>query len=58
MGTSLMSTLRWLRVPGDTVFAIGAIAFVLFIFGLRFGYFVKPGRNVPEAEVSDGTLAA
>jgi nitric oxide reductase subunit B len=41
MGTPLMTTLRWLRVPGDTLFAIGAIAFVLFIFGLKFGYSLK-----------------
>jgi nitric oxide reductase subunit B len=29
--TPLMNTLRWLRVPGDTVFAIGAIALALFV---------------------------
>ncbi len=27
-------TFRWLRVPGDTIFAIGAIALVVFVFGL------------------------
>ncbi len=31
MGTSIMQTLRWLRVPGDTVFAAGAIALVFFV---------------------------
>ncbi|HEX6124369.1 MAG TPA: nitric-oxide reductase large subunit [Pyrinomonadaceae bacterium] len=30
MQTSLMQTLRWMRLFGDTVFAIGAIAFVWF----------------------------
>jgi len=29
-----MQTLRWLRMPGDTLFAIGAIGLV---FGLGFG---------------------
>jgi nitric oxide reductase subunit B len=58
MGTGLMTTLRWLRVPGDTLFAIGAIAFVLFIFGLRFGYFVKPTRGSQEALASGAAIAA
>jgi len=32
LGTPLMQTLRWLRVPGDTIFALGELALVLFIF--------------------------
>jgi nitric oxide reductase subunit B len=32
-----IETFRWLRVIGDTIFAIGAIALALFIFGLRRG---------------------
>ncbi|MEZ5345521.1 MAG: nitric-oxide reductase large subunit [Pyrinomonadaceae bacterium] len=36
MQTDLMQTLRWLRVIGDTVFAIGAVAFVWFALGLIF----------------------
>jgi len=58
MGTGLMTTLRWLRVPGDTLFAIGAIAFVLFIFGLKFGYFVKPSREVSDVMPSDAVVAS
>jgi len=38
LGQGLMQTLRWMRVPGDTLFAIGAIGFVIFVFGLGFGY--------------------
>ncbi len=34
MQTSLMQTLRWMRLFGDTVFAIGAVAFVWFALGL------------------------
>jgi len=32
LGTPLMQTLRWLRVPGDTIFALGELILVLFIF--------------------------
>jgi nitric oxide reductase subunit B len=30
--------LRWLRVVGDTVFTIGAVAFAWFMAGLFFGW--------------------
>jgi nitric oxide reductase subunit B len=33
--TPLMQTLRWLRVPGDTVFALGEAAVVAFVFTIR-----------------------
>jgi nitric oxide reductase subunit B len=36
--TPLMHTLRWMRVPGDTVFALGAIALVVFVGGLATGH--------------------
>ena len=32
LGTPLLQTLRWMRVPGDTLFALGAIVLVAFIF--------------------------
>jgi len=35
LGTPLMQTLRWLRVPGDTIFAIGELALVFFVFSIR-----------------------
>ncbi|MBS0264913.1 MAG: cbb3-type cytochrome c oxidase subunit I, partial [Planctomycetes bacterium] len=38
MQTSWMQTLRWLRVPGDTVFFLGAVALVLFVVGLKTGH--------------------
>lgn len=31
----LMQTLRWMRVPGDTLFASGAITLVIFVAGIR-----------------------
>ena len=37
MGTPLMQTLRWLRAPGDTVFALGAVILVAFVFFTRSG---------------------
>jgi nitric oxide reductase subunit B len=38
LGTNLMQNLRWLRIPGDTIFALGAFALVAFIAGLKFGF--------------------
>jgi nitric oxide reductase subunit B len=35
LGSPLMQTLRWMRVPGDTVFAIGALVLVAFVFTHR-----------------------
>ncbi len=37
MQTPVMQTLRWLRVPGDTIFFLGAVALVIFIAGLKTG---------------------
>lgn len=35
-----MQTLRWLRVIGDTIFAVGVVALVYFVAGLVFGWSV------------------
>ena len=35
LGTPLMQNLRWLRAPGDTIFALGELVLVLFIFSIR-----------------------
>lgn len=37
MQTDLMQTLRWLRIPGDTIFFFGAVALVIFVAGLKTG---------------------
>ncbi|HTM55456.1 MAG TPA: nitric-oxide reductase large subunit [Pirellulales bacterium] len=34
----LMQNLRWMRVPGDTLFFLGAVALVLFVAGLKTGH--------------------
>ena len=35
LGTPLMQTLRWLRVPGDTLFAAGALVLVHLVLTSR-----------------------
>jgi len=37
MQTDIMEVLRWLRAPGDTIFAIGAVMFVLFVIKNTIG---------------------
>ena len=53
--TGLMDTLRWLRVPGDTIFALGALAIVLFVFLLRPTSLLEQRR---ERERETGTSGA
>ena len=36
--TPLMQTLRWLRFPGDILFAVGAVFFAWFVLGLLTGH--------------------
>jgi len=50
--TPLMSTLRWLRAPGDTVFALGAVALVLFMIGLATGHSFAGEAKPSKAEVA------
>ncbi|MEZ6093429.1 MAG: nitric-oxide reductase large subunit [Pirellulaceae bacterium] len=45
MQTDLMQTLRWMRVPGDTIFFAGAVALVIFVFGLKTGRSFKRNGN-------------
>jgi nitric oxide reductase large subunit len=48
--TEVMQTLRWLRVPGDTIFVLGAIALVWFVAGLKTGHSLQ-------SEATDVSLA-
>ncbi len=41
MQTPIMQTFRWMRVPGDTVFFLGAVTLVLFVAGLKTGHSFK-----------------
>ena len=38
LNTPLMNTLKWMRIPGDTLFAIGALLLGWFIVGLLTGH--------------------
>lgn len=44
MQTVMMHTLRWLRVPGDILLAVGELLLVIFIIGLKFGWSLKDKR--------------
>jgi nitric oxide reductase subunit B len=44
--SSPLETIRWLRVIGDSIFALGAIVLVWFIFGLKLGWSVVKKTNV------------
>jgi nitric oxide reductase subunit B len=41
--TGVINQLRWLRVFGDTIFALGCVMFVGFVFGLSSGHSYKSG---------------
>lgn len=43
--TPTMQTLRWLRIPGDTIFFLGAVALVVFIAGLKTGHSFSQGSG-------------
>jgi nitric oxide reductase subunit B len=45
MQTPLMQNLRWMRVPGDTLFFFGAVALVVFVAGLKTGHSYRQPRN-------------
>jgi nitric oxide reductase subunit B len=41
----IMQTLRWMRVPGDTLFFLGAVALVAFVAGLKTGHSIERADN-------------
>jgi nitric oxide reductase subunit B len=50
--TGLMDTLRWLRVVGDTIFAVGALALGWFVLGLKTGWSLADTPPQPALPVS------
>ena len=46
--TPFIDTLKWLRVIGDTIFALGALALGWFIFGLKFGWSIEKGKKLDD----------
>src|SRR5579864_4822832 len=49
LGLPYMQTLRWMRVPGDTIFAIAAFVLVAFVFAGRSGSARRSEDPVPDA---------
>lgn len=45
MQPDLIQTLRWMRVSGDTVFFLGAVALVLLVAGLKTGHSFKSEKQ-------------
>jgi nitric oxide reductase subunit B len=41
MQTPIMQNLRWMRIPGDTLFFVGAVALVVFVAGLKTGHSIE-----------------
>jgi nitric oxide reductase subunit B len=39
--TDLMDALRWLRVVGDTIFAVGIVGLGWFVLGLKTGWSIS-----------------
>jgi nitric oxide reductase subunit B len=64
MQSGAMQTLRWMRVPGDIVFSIGAAAFAWFVLGLLTGHsydndrLVGPDASIQKAHEEHGAVPA
>jgi len=43
--TPIMQNLRWMRIPGDTLFFLGAVALVVFVAGLKTGHSIRQCAN-------------
>lgn len=50
MQNPLFDTIRWLRVVGDTIFALGTLTLGWFIVGLKTGHSLKPGVDLSHEE--------
>ena len=45
LATPSVQNIKWARVFGDTIFALGAVALVVFVFGLAIGYFTEKNKQ-------------
>ena len=52
--TGTMAVLRWLRVIGDTLFAVGIFVLGWFIVGLKTGWSVGQGEDAVFRSTSPG----
>jgi len=55
MQQDYLQTLRWLRVIGDTIFAVGALALGWFVIGLKTGWSVAQQHDLPETVAAPET---
>ncbi|HUZ95393.1 MAG TPA: nitric-oxide reductase large subunit [Edaphobacter sp.] len=55
MHSGHMQTLRWMRVPGDVIFSIGAAAFAWFLLGLLTGHSYADGTPTSQDFTLHGT---
>jgi len=39
-----LQTFRWLRIVGDTIFSVGAVALAWFVIGLKTGWSINKNR--------------
>lgn len=58
MQTPLMDKLRWLRVIGDTIFALGAVGIGWFVIGLKTGWSFSKESEEASAPVVSGSSEA
>ena len=42
----MLDTFRWLRIIGDSIFAIGALALAYFVIGLKTGWSLKEETDI------------
>lgn len=56
--TGLMDKLRWMRVVGDTIFAVGTLALGWFVAGLKLGWSVEPGEDLTVEKFESGEYAS
>lgn len=56
MQTGLMDTLRWLRVIGDSIFAVGVLALGWFVLGLKTGWSITGEVDTAVAEDTPSTV--
>jgi nitric oxide reductase subunit B len=55
--TETMNVLRWMRVIGDTIFAVGAVGFAWFVLGLKTGWSISSGQtDIPAAGPAKSTV--
>lgn len=57
IGSAWMHWTVWLRIPGDIIFTVGALAMVAFVVRAIFAVFQQPTSNQPELPAAEPTKA-